>query len=158
MEAHIGISTANRKKVTQLLNALLADQFLLYVKMLNFHWNVKSHHFNDLHAFFKSLYEAQFQDCDDIAERVRALDETAFGTMIEFTKNANLKEQAGKKLSDQEMIKHLLEDLESIIRTVRTHAQACADKYDDLGTNNFLLNLLEKQEKTAWMLRASLVK
>lgn len=158
MESNIGISAANRKKVAQLLNTLLADQFLLYVKMLNFHWNVKSHHFNDLHAFFKSLYETQFIVCDDIAERARALDEAAFGTMQEFAKNTRLKEQPGKKLSDQEMIKHLLEDHEAIIRIIRIDAQTCMDKYADLGTNNFLLNLLEQQEKTAWMLRASLVK
>lgn len=158
MEANIGISAINRKKVAQVLNTLLADEFLLYVKMLNFHWNVKSHHFNDLHAFFKSLYETQFQICDDIAERARSLDEAAFGTMQEFAKHTQLKEQPGKKLSDQEMVKQLLEDHETIIRTIRTIAPACMDKYADLGTNNFLLNLLEKQEKTAWMLRAGLVK
>ena len=158
MESNIGVSAANRKKVAHALNTLLADQFLLYVKILNFHWNVKSNHFNDLHLFFKSLYEIQFQDCDDIAERVRSLDEVAFGSMQEFTKNTRLKEHVSKKLNDQEMIKHILEDFESIIRIIRTDAQACIDKYDDLGTNNFLLNLLEKQEKTAWVLRASLAK
>jgi starvation-inducible DNA-binding protein len=156
MEAHIGISADNRKQVAQLLNTLLADQFLLYVKMLNFHWNVKSHHFNDLHAFFKSLYEAQFQDCDDIAERIRSLDAPSCGSMQELLKLTRLKESSGG-LSDQAMIKQLLEDLEAIIRIVRIDAITCTEKYADLGTNNFLLNLLEKQEKTAWMLRASLM-
>lgn len=158
MEANIGISVANRKKVAQLLNALLADEFLLYVKLLNYHWNVKSDHFRDLHKFFLDIYEAQLQICDDVAERIRSLDEVSFGTMQEYSKHTQLKEQPGKKLTDQEMIKHLLEDHETIIRTIRTIAPACMEKYADLGTNNFLLNLLEKQEKTAWMLRASLAK
>lgn len=158
MEPNIGISRENRTEVGILLNNLLSNQFAFYVKALNYHWNVESHHFNDLHALFKNIYEKQFSICDDIAERVRALGEVAFGTMQQFTQHARLQEQPNKKLSDQDMIKQLLEDLESIIRTIRIDAQACADKYDDLGTNNFLLNLLEKQEKTAWMLRASLVK
>jgi starvation-inducible DNA-binding protein len=158
MEANIGISAANRKKVAQLLNALLADEFLLYVKLLNYHWNVKSDHFRDMHKLFLDLYEDQLQVCDDVAERVRSLDEASFGTMQEYRKHTQLKEHPGKKLTDQEMIRNTLEDYEAIIRTIRIIAPACMDKYADLGTNNFLLNLLEKQEKTAWMLRASLVK
>jgi starvation-inducible DNA-binding protein len=78
--------------------------------------------------------------------------------MQEFAQHTRLKEQPGKKLTDQEMIHHLLEDHEAIIRVIRVDAQACLDKYADLGTNNFLLTLLEKQEKLAWMLRAGLVK
>jgi len=158
MEAHIGISAGNRKKVAEILNALLADEFLLYVKMLNYHWNVKSNHFRDMHKLFLDLYEDQLQICDDVAERIRSIDEDSFGTMQEYTKHTQLKEQPGKKFTDQEMVKNLVVDHETIIRTIRKIAPECLDKYEDLGTNNFLLNLLEVQEKTAWMLRASLVK
>lgn len=157
-EPNIGLSEENRKQVAGLLNSLLADEFSLYVKTLNYHWNVESHQFFSLHAFFKDLYEKQFSICDDLAERVRALGEPSSGTMKEFSSNAKIREQSGKKLTDRQMIKQLLEDLESIIRTVRVDAQTILDKYNDLGTNNFLLNLLEKQEKTAWMLRANLTK
>ncbi|MEK6912322.1 MAG: ferritin-like domain-containing protein, partial [Candidatus Thermoplasmatota archaeon] len=33
---------------------------------------------------------------------------------------------------------------------------ACAEKYEDMGTNDFLTGLVERHEKTAWMLRAML--
>lgn len=78
--------------------------------------------------------------------------------MQEFTNNTKIKEQPGKKLRDQEMIKNILQDIEAIIAAIRVDAQTCVDTYGDAGTNNFLLNLLEQQEKTAWMLRASLAK
>lgn len=155
---NIGISIENQIQVGKLLNNLLANEFALYVKTLNYHWNVESHQFHSLHEFFKDLYEKQFDICDDVAERIRSLGEVASGTMQEFTKNSKIMEHPRKKLSDQEMIKQLLEDIEAIIRIIRTDAQISLDKYKDLGTNNFLLNLLEKQEKTAWMLRASLAK
>jgi starvation-inducible DNA-binding protein len=32
----------------------------------------------------------------------------------------------------------------------------CADKYRDIGTNDFLTGLMERHEEMAWMLRASL--
>lgn len=158
VEPNIGISQENRMAVSERLNNLLSSEFAFYVKTLNYHWNVESHHFNDLHAFFKDVYEKQFSICDDIAERVRALGFVAFGSMKEFSQASTIQEHSGKKLSAKTMIKNLLDDIESIIRTIRVDAQACADEYDDIGTNNFLLNLLEKQEKTAWMLRASLAK
>lgn len=157
MEINIGIPADNRKKVTHILNTLLADEFLLYIKTINYHWNVKSKHFRDMHKLFLDQYEMLLQICDDTAERVRSLDEPAFGTMQEFSKHTRLKENPGKQLTDQEMIKNLLEDHEAIIRTIRKDQQTSME-LGDMGTNNFLLNLLEKQEKIAWMLRASLVK
>jgi starvation-inducible DNA-binding protein len=157
MEINIGVPAANRKKVALILNVLLSDEFLLYIKTINFHWNVKSKHFRDMHKLFLEQYEMLLQICDDTAERIRSLDEPAFGTMQEFSKHTRLKEHPGKSLTDQQMIKSLLEDHEAIIKTIRKDQQSSMD-LDDMGTNNFLLNLLEKQEKMAWMLRASLVK
>lgn len=158
MAIAIDISAANRKKVAHILNELLADEFTLYVKTLNYHWNVKSHHFNDLHKFFESQYETLLEFSDSVAERVRSLDETAFGTMHEFLKHGQLKEKPGAALTDAQMIKNLLEDHEAIIRSIRKSQDDCMNKYQDASTNNFLLNLIEKHEKMAWMLRASLVK
>ena len=157
MEINIGIPAANRKKMATILNSLLSDEFLLYVKTINFHWNVKSKHFRDMHKFFLDQYEMLLQISDDVAERIRSLDEPSFGTMQEFLKHTRLKEHPGKALTDQQMIKSLLEDHESIIKIIRKDQQTAMD-LGDMGTNNFLLNLLEKQEKMAWMLRASLIK
>ena len=39
--ANIGISTKNREAVGKILNALLDNEFVLYVKTLNYHWNVR---------------------------------------------------------------------------------------------------------------------
>ena len=39
---------------------------------------------------------------------------------------------------------------------VRTDADVCDEKYRDMGTNDFLIGLMERHEKMAWMLRAFL--
>ena len=52
LEPNISISKNNREAVCKLLNALLADEYLLYVKTQNYHWNVTGLMFNDLHLFF----------------------------------------------------------------------------------------------------------
>jgi starvation-inducible DNA-binding protein len=157
MELNIGIPKQQLKECTAMLNTLLADEFLLYTKLLNYHWNIVSPNFDPMHLFFKRLYEAQLDVVDDVAERVRTLGAPAFGTMQEYTQRSQLKEEPGVVPAEQQMIKNLLADHEAIIRTIRIDQQKAMDTYNDVGTNNFLIDLMEKHEKTAWMLRSFLV-
>jgi starvation-inducible DNA-binding protein len=54
------------------------------------------------------------------------------------------------------MIAALLSDHEDLIRHLREDSNACAEKYQDKGTDDFLTGLMEQHEKMAWMLRAFL--
>ena len=54
------------------------------------------------------------------------------------------------------MLENLLADHEAIIRQLRADADAAANKFHDVGTNDFLTGLMESHEKMAWMLRAFL--
>lgn len=155
---NIGISEKNRQKVGKILNTLLNNEFVLYVKTLNYHWNIKGIIFHDFHAMFKEQYEKLLDISDEIAERVRTLGLPAHGTMTEFTKGADLKEQPGVVPSATTMVKNLLHDHETIIVMMRDNLDAIATEYGDLGTNNFLTEIMEKHEKIAWMLRATLQK
>ncbi len=155
---NIGIHEKDRAAVASLLNKLLADEFLLYTKSLNFHWNIVGPHFPELHAFFKQVYEELFDICDDVAERIRALGFPAYGSLQEFSSNTRLNDQTGNIIPDYEMLQALLNDYESVIRTIRGDITNCSKNYNDEGTANFLTDLMEKHEKTAWMIRVSLEK
>ena len=48
-----GISEENSKKVADALNQVLADEFVLYTKTLNFHWNIEGRDFHALHLFLE---------------------------------------------------------------------------------------------------------
>jgi starvation-inducible DNA-binding protein len=50
----------------------------------------------------------------------------------------------------------LLNDHEAIIRRVRGNIDVVGDKCRDVGTQHFLTGVLEKHEKSAWMLRSHL--
>ncbi|MEX0672389.1 MAG: DNA starvation/stationary phase protection protein [Candidatus Babeliales bacterium] len=152
-EFNIGITPHYRTTVTKQLEVLLADVYLLYTKTLKYHWNVEGPFFNDLHKFFAQLYEQQFTMIDRVAERIRALGTKSPGSLAEFSQKSTLKEAPGKHLSAQAMILDLLSDYQSIIRAMRSIAQNSATS-NDAGTNNFMGDLIEKSEKTAWMLRA----
>jgi starvation-inducible DNA-binding protein len=156
MGPNIGLSEEQRAGVVAMLNTLLADEYLLYTKTRNYHWNVVGPQFNDLHTFFEAQYNALNQIVDDVAERARALGGNAFGTMAEFLKYTRLTEQPGHYPHARDMIASLLADHEALICHLRVDLETCVDKYHDAGTNDFLTGLMEQHEKMAWMLRAFL--
>ncbi len=150
----IGLKDSSRKGVTGLLESLLADEYVLYTKTRNFHWNVTGPRFHDLHKFFEGQYEAIDEVIDEVAERIRALGENAPGSLAEFLAAARLKEAAGKSLPADEMVTVLLADHESLAKTLRKDIDRCGDEFKDVGTQDFLTGLLEQHEKQAWMLRS----
>ncbi len=151
-----GLSEGDLSGVGEILNTLLADEYVLYTKTRNYHWNVVGPQFNDLHRFFEKQYEELNEIVDDVAERARSLGSPALGTLREFVDRTRLAEQPGSYPDAMSMISGLLEDHEAVIRTLRVDLETCAERYHDLGTNNFLTDLMEKHEKMSWMLRAFL--
>jgi starvation-inducible DNA-binding protein len=156
MDLNIGLTDQQRNSVVAMLNTLLADEYLLYTKTRNYHWNVVGPQFNDLHKFFEEQYNALNDIVDEVAERARSLGGNAVGTLAEFLKQTRLQEHPGEYPEAREMLANLLADHEATIRHLRLDVDACADTYHDMGTNDFLAGLMERHEKMAWMLRAFL--
>lgn len=153
---NIGLSDEQRRGVVEVLSKILSDEYVLYTKTRNYHWNVVGPQFNDLHKFFQSQYEDLDEIVDDVAERIRHIGENAPGTMSEFVKLARLVETPGESPDARKMIAHLMRDHEAVIRQLRTDLETVGTKCKDLGTSDFLTGLMEKHEKMAWMLRALL--
>jgi starvation-inducible DNA-binding protein len=152
----IGISEDNRQAVANILNHLLADEFVLYTKTRKFHWNVKGTHFHDLHLFFESQYKELAEIMDEVAERIRKLGHYSLGTLQQFLDETNLLEHTDDGSSAEVMIEALLEDHETIIRELRKSIDPIQEKHKDAGTADFLTGLMEQHESMAWMLRSML--
>jgi starvation-inducible DNA-binding protein len=156
MKLNLGLSNAQREGVVQILNALLSDEYVLYTKTRNYHWNVVGPQFNDLHKFFEGQYNELNGIVDEVAERARTLGGNALGTLEEFLQHARLKEHVAQYPKAREMISNLLTDHEAVIGTLRKDLETCAEKHHDMGTSDFLTGLMENHEKMAWMLRSFL--
>ncbi|MDQ4016669.1 MAG: DNA starvation/stationary phase protection protein, partial [Thermoproteota archaeon] len=61
----------------------------------------------------------------------------------------------GQNPDAQTMISNLLKDHETIIKTLRKNADE-AEELEDMATNDFFLEAVQRHEKMAWMLRAHL--
>lgn len=152
---NIGISDENRKKIAHELQKLLANVYVLYVKTQKYHWNIESKHFRDIHLMFNEQYDQLAKYIDMIAERIRALGIETMASVTEFHELTTLTEYPGQNPPEQTMISDLLEDYEIIIKQLRSNIDLTSE-INDMGTNNFLADLIMKLEKTAWMLRATL--
>jgi len=153
---NLGLSDEQRKGVSQILNMVLSDEYVLYTKSRNYHWNVRGPQFHDLHKFFESQYNELNDIVDEVAERTRSLGGMALGTLAEFVQQSRFKEQPGDYPTAREMVANLLADHEAVIRQLRSDLRTVAEKYQDVGTNDFLTGLMERHEKMAWMLRSCL--
>jgi len=155
MKTGIGISDKNSEAVALILNKLLADEHILYVKTRNYHWNIEGKNFLELHKFYEMLYNEISDVIDDVAERIRKIGHYAEGRLKDFIKLASLDE--GEYTNHQEeQLKHLLDDHETICRIVREQIEVIDEKHKDVGTVDFLTGLLKQHEKWAWMVRSYL--
>jgi starvation-inducible DNA-binding protein len=155
MKPNIGIEQERLQKICSILNKVLADNAVLYVKTQNYHWHIEGVHFRDLHKFFEEQYEELIEDRDEIAERIRSLGGIAIGSMKEFLENSSIKESKGGIIPAEEMLKNLLHNHESIIKDMRTYIEE-TDRLGDTGSADFLTGLIQKHEKSAWMIRSIL--
>ena len=150
----IGISAKDRQISITVLNKILANEFVVLVQTLNYHWNLVGPEFHDYHLLFDDQYKALFSLIDDIAERVRSVGGQALGSMTAMIQKSPIKEDVGFVPSPKNMIINLLEQHEALIRHIREAINSTAENNRDMGTSNFLTDLLEKHEKIAWMLRS----
>ncbi len=163
LEPEVSVATADtdlpdaeRRAVVAILNVVLADEFVLYTKARRFHWNVEGRHFSELHALFQDQYEQLAEIIDEVAERARALDGYAAGSLEEYLELTRLDEDNRKRQDAAGMIASLLADHERIVRALRIDLKSCMEDYSDEGTTDFLRGIMQTHEKMAWILRAHL--
>lgn len=156
MENNIGITTANRQHVSDELAKLLGDEFIVYAKTRNAHWNVEGMDFYTKHLLFESQYKEIDEILDSIAERMRKIGHYAPATLTQLLQLTHLTEVTDYKNDSRGYVKILLEDHESIITFLRKIINPIGSVYSDVGTSDFLTGLLGQHEKMAWILRAHL--
>mgnify|MGYP003649541801 FL=1 len=154
-QAEIGIKKTNRKAVVNMLNQLVADEFILYTKYRNAHWNVEGGDFHTKHVFFEEEYGKLELIVDEVAERIRMLGFYAPGTMKEFLDLSHLKENGPKQNDSISFMDILLKDHEKVIAFIRKSISENAEAHNDEGTADFITGLMQTHDQIAWMLRAS---
>jgi len=156
MKTNIGITEKNLQSVAGELSKILADEYVLYTKTRNAHWNVEGPDFHTKHLFFESQYGQLDDIIDNVAERIRSLGHYAPATLQLMLELTHLSEQKRSKNDAAGFIAELLADHEAIIIHLRENINRFANEWGDLGTSDFITGLMETHEKMAWFLRSHL--
>ncbi len=157
MKPNAGLNDEQRAGVASILKSALADEYVLYTKTRNFHWNVTGPLFHDLHKFLEGQYAQLEASIDEVAENIRYFGFKAPGTMAEFLETTRLKEARGSEnLKAQEMVGALLADHEALIQSLRRDIDTAGSAHQAAEVADFLTGLLEQHLKMAWMLRSML--
>lgn len=145
------ITESDKKGIVASLEKILASEVIASMKIRNFHWNVESHNFSEMHSFFEELYEQSAENIDEIAERIRMLWNKTVSTYWEYLELSFLEEEKNRNLSTKEMVNSLCEDKEKTIAKFRETIQEVSES-NDTWTEDFLIALMQKHEKNLWML------
>ena len=156
MNTNIAVSETNSAAVAAQLSKILADEYILYTKTKNAHWNIEGADFYAVHKFFETQFEQLDVIVDRVAERIRSLGHYAPATLKSFLELTHLTEKKSEINDSQGFIKELLEDHESIIAKLRGNISPFIEKYKDSGTSDFITGIMEEHEKMAWFLRSHL--
>lgn len=156
MKANIGIPLKHLEEISQILSHILADEFVLYTKTRNAHWNIEGPNFHSLHTLFESQYNEIAEIVDTVAERIRILGNYAPATLKQFLALTQLKEKTEQNNDNTNFIKDLLVDHEAIIAHIRIQMERVDDPLKDAGTVDLLAGLITYHEKVSWVLRSHL--
>lgn len=146
-----GLTTAS-----SIVNHLVANQGVMFVKLHQYHWYVQGPHFFKLHEKFEELYDETNEKFDEFAERLIAIGEKPFSTLGEYLENASISEQVyDKKISAEEMVSNLVADYETI-KNITLKGVEFAGEENDPVTEDLLIGYVESIDLNIWMLQAYL--
>lgn len=151
--------TLDNKTVDQITTKLahfLSDTFVLYVKTLNFHWNMVGPEFFMYHHLLQKQYEELAEANDELAERIRMLGRSAPGSMQDFLQLSCLKESPAN-LHQNDMIQELVETHDTLIEHCHSLIKFTEEVLDQ-GTADLLIERIRSHSKQAWLLRSHLEK
>lgn len=144
------------EELIRLVNKVLADTFVMYLKVHNFHWNVEDPDFYAYHKFLEDLYSELYSAVDPIAEHVRAINGYAAGSLVQFIQMTSIKEFVVLP-KPMEGFRELYSDNLKVIKSLM-EAFDMADKFKEHGLANFLQDRIDSHKKHGWMLRATFIK
>jgi len=142
-----------REHLIRFLNRLLANYFVMYVKLHRYKWFMKGEHIFLFQRYYEELYTEIKKDIDLLAEHILSMDGKPFATMVKFLKEATI-EEATADDEEEEMIEQLADNFSQIKEEINEIGMKKAKEIDDLMTKNVLLQMEQHINSYIWRCKA----
>lgn len=148
--------TKSNSPVSQALNEVVKESYVLLTQTHQHHWNVEGGLFVSLHELFEQQYNELFEAIDEVAERVRALDDYALPfkseTIIPNMSSAVNDNNDATEAAHQ-MVKELIDQNQKVIDACQK-AKEEAVKSEDDETEDLTIERITAHQEAIWMLKS----
>jgi starvation-inducible DNA-binding protein len=147
-----------KTQTTEALNVLLASMSDFYFTYKYFHWNITGQDFHEFHLLFDAHSLLIFPAIDLVAERIKQMDETAYGDFQTYSQNTKInpiKPQPQNNI--QEILKYLVAQHDAVIELLEAIIDH-TDEAKDVSTTDLLTQFLKEQQQMRWFINASISK
>ena len=146
----LGFTYLETAEIVVALNKLMANYYVHYHKLRNFHWNVESQDFFELHVEFENEYNTVIENIDIIAERIRVFGLKPSMSIKEMQDLSEIKEVKSDKMSPIAMTTEVLKDFDILHNKMLDVLNAALDTGDNV-TEQMVTDFMRKLEKRNWM-------
>jgi len=146
-----GFDTEQVKNLSSVLNALLADAFVLYLKTKNFHWHMSGQHFRDYHLLLDEHAGQIFEITDAIAERVRKVGGTTIRSIGHIARLQRIADNDQEFVPARDMLLELHSDNKAFVESLRA-AHDVTSKANEYATTSLIEVWIDEAERRAWFL------
>lgn len=142
---------SDTKKISEALNALVANSFVLYLKTKNFHWHMNGPNFRDYHLLLDEQADQIFATIDPLAERVRKIGRKTIHSFAHIGRLATIKENDSDFVRPLDMLLELAADNKATAAAMRKAHSICDDAHD-IATASLLEMYVDETERRTWFL------
>ncbi|MCB9359611.1 DNA starvation/stationary phase protection protein [Candidatus Woesearchaeota archaeon] len=140
--------------MTKELSIFLADNYALYIKLHNYHYNVTGPQFFPIHEGLEKAYTELTTAIDDVAERIRQLGSKVDVTLKNIDSLKTISDPDCNK-SAGDMVKDVIESLKSMVKSAKEIESKASDS-GDIATSDLMTQRISIMEKNIWLLESSL--
>ena len=144
------------ENLIEMLNKNLSNLQVMYVKLHNYHWNVKGINFKAVHEMTEAYYNYLAEQYDEVAERIVQLGAKPLTSLHDYLNNSSIKEEEKNDFDGKTVLSSVLADFESLNNEYKEISKTAGEN-DDITTAGIADDNVAWLEKEIWMLKACLV-
>jgi len=152
----LGLNEHDLESSREKLTILLANEYFLYIKTLNYHWNITGENFIAMHKLLEQQYEWLKETVDEVAERIRTLGFIAPADLSKYAKVSDIG-SGDETETENNMLTDLVNSHLKVIHSIRSLLKSL-DSSEDYATADMFIKILGHHEKIVWMIRCHLNK
>lgn len=137
-----------------ILNEYLSNLKVLNNNLYNLHFNVIGEHFFVLHKKLDDYYNIVADMYDEVAERIKMLDQYPITSLIKYEETSTLKSMRSQDFNSKQVYDILISDY-SFMLSFSKELKEYANSINDDLTADLMGKYISFFEKELWMLEAS---